>query len=79
MRITTTPHFDRAFMKAPAKVKRAFSKQIDLLLHDIGYPSLRAKKYDMIRWQARITKDWRFYFRIESDRYVILDMIHHPK
>jgi hypothetical protein len=42
---------------------------------------LRAKKYDQAndRWQARVTLDWRFYFAIEGDTYVILDIIPHPK
>jgi plasmid maintenance system killer protein len=42
---------------------------------------LRAKKYDEAndRWQARVNKDWRFYFSIENDTYVILDIIPHPK
>jgi plasmid maintenance system killer protein len=42
---------------------------------------LRAKKYDETNaiWQARINRDWRFYFKIEKDRYYLLDMIPHPK
>jgi hypothetical protein len=30
-------------------------------------------------WQARINRDWRFYFRIEGDVYYILDLMPHPK
>jgi len=30
-------------------------------------------------WQARINRDWRFYFIIVHDTYVILDVIAHPK
>jgi len=42
---------------------------------------LRAKKYDEARdiWQARINRDWRFYFQIDGDTYIILDVIPHPK
>jgi len=29
--------------------------------------------------QARVTRGWRFYFLIERDTYVLLDMITHPK
>ena len=34
---------------------------------------VRAKKYDESRglWQARVTDDWRFYFTIEGDAYVL--------
>jgi hypothetical protein len=31
------------------------------------------------RWQARVNRDWRFYFTIEGDTYIILDIIPHPK
>ena len=65
MQAITTRHFDRSFKQAPAAIKRTFLKQIGFLLIDIRHPSLRAKKYDDERWQARVTRDWRFYFRIE--------------
>jgi hypothetical protein len=59
-------HFVRAYQKAPEAIQRAFDKQLELLLHDLRHPSLRAKKYDESRWQGRVTRDWRFYFRIEA-------------
>jgi hypothetical protein len=42
---------------------------------------LRAKKYDEAtdRWQARVNRDWRFYFRIIDDTYYILKLLPHPK
>ena len=79
MQIVTTRHFDRAYAKAPADIQRAFLKQAGFLLADLQHPSLRAKKYDAVRWQARVTRDWRFYFRIEGDTYLLLDMIRHPQ
>jgi hypothetical protein len=27
-----------------------------------------------MRWQARITRDWRFYFRIEGSTYILLTL-----
>jgi hypothetical protein len=50
-------------------------------LSDIKHPSLHAKKYnekDDI-WQARITRDWRFYFTVVRDTYIIIDVMAHPK
>ena len=79
MQIVTTRHFDRAYANTPAAIQRAFLKQVNFLLADIRHPSLRAKKYDELRWQARVTRDWRFYFRIEEDTYVLLDIMAHPK
>jgi mRNA interferase RelE/StbE len=48
---------------------------------DIHHPSLRAKKYDEAkdRWQARVNKDWRFYFKIIDDTYHVSAVIPHPK
>jgi len=45
------------------------------------HPSLRAKKYDEPAglWQARVNRNWRFYFTISGDAYVIEEVIAHPK
>ncbi len=81
MNIRRTAHFDRAYSKAPADIHAAFGKQVSLLLQDLRHPSLHAKKYDegRDRWQACLTRDWRFYFPIEDDTYVLLDIVPHPK
>lgn len=79
MQIRTTRHFNRAYANAPPAIKRAFLKQAAFLMADIRHPSLRTKKYNEERWQARATRDWRFYFRIEGDTYILLDLIPHPK
>lgn len=77
MKFLRTPHFERNYAKAPQQVQRAFDKQSLLLLQNLHHPSLRAKKYDESRglWQARVNKDWRFYFFIQ-DRCVP-DREHH--
>ncbi|SPF38276.1 conserved hypothetical protein [Candidatus Sulfopaludibacter sp. SbA4] len=51
------------------------------MLENLHHPSLRAKKYNEAtdRWQAGVNRSWRFYFTIEDDTYVILDIIPHPK
>ena len=30
-------------------------------------------------WQARVTKSWRFYFKIDDDTYIIARIVPHPK
>lgn len=79
MKYRTTPHFDRAFLKFPLKVQFAFEKQVRLLIRNIRHPSLRAKKYDEAHdvWQARVTKNVRFYFVIVGDAYIVLDIEKH--
>ena len=71
----------RDYDDAPAKEKKAFNKQVRLLAGNL-HPSLRAKKYKVEGqdlWQARVSKGWRFYFKIEDDTYLITRIIPHPK
>jgi hypothetical protein len=51
------------------------------LLQNLRHPSLHAKKYDegKDRWQARVNQDWRFYFVIQDDTYILQDITRHPK
>ena len=79
MNVLFTARFERSYAQAPAAIKRAFDKQLAFLLTNLRHLSLRTKKYDTERWQARVTRDWRFYFRIEGDTYILLDMMPHPK
>jgi mRNA-degrading endonuclease RelE of RelBE toxin-antitoxin system len=55
MDVLFTTRFERSYQDAPAAIKRAFDKQLAFLLENLRHPSLRAKKYDTERWQARIT------------------------
>jgi mRNA-degrading endonuclease RelE of RelBE toxin-antitoxin system len=81
MKVEYSDAVNEALEKAPVTVRRAFFKQIKMLEQNLRHPSLRAKKYDETndRWQARVNKDWRFYFRIIDDTYHILKLIPHPK
>ncbi len=81
MRLVYAPAASRAFAEAPPQIQKTFLKQVALLRQNLGHPSLRAKKYDEARniWQARVSRAWRFYFIIEGDAYVILDIVPHPK
>ena len=69
------------YVAAPALVKKSFEKQAGLLLENLRHPSLRAKKYDEIGdlWQARVNRNWRFYFLIQDDTYIITGIVPHPK
>lgn len=77
-------HSDRSkaeYNQAPLRVPKAFDKQIRLLAENLLHPSLRAKKFSESGniWQARVNKNWRFYFQIESDTYLFVRIIPHPK
>ena len=62
-------------------MQKAFDKQVRLLVNNLHHPSLHAKKYDEAQdlWQARLTKSWRFFFVIDSDTYIIIRIVPHPK
>jgi mRNA-degrading endonuclease RelE of RelBE toxin-antitoxin system len=81
MKIVLADSVVEALRDAPLPVQRAFDKQLRFLAADLHHPSLRAKKYAEAgdRWQARVDKNWRFYFRIADDTYRILRLIPHPK
>ncbi len=81
MKLVLSARFDRSLLGAPLTVRRAFWKQADYLLDNLRHPSLHAKKYDESRriWQARVTRSWRFCFRIVGDEYQLIDITAHPK
>ncbi len=81
MRLDYTRTALRQLEDTPAAVRKTFYKQAGLLLQNIQHPSLHAKKYDESRnvWQARVNRNWRFYFTVERDVYVIMSVISHPK
>ena len=81
MRLHYTERFRRSYRSAPVGIQKAFNRRVVLLVNNLRHPSLRAKKYNEADdiWQARVTRDWRFYFRIMGDVYEIIDMISHPK
>ena len=70
-----------ALKDAPSATQRAFEKQLRFLAYNLHRPSWQAKKYSESEglWQARVNRNWRFYFRIVSDTYIITDVIAHPK
>ena len=81
MHLVFSKRFDRGLRDAPQAVQRAFWKQSELLLLNTRHPSLRAKKYEGVDalWQARVTRDWRFYFTVDRDAYNLIDITAHPK
>ncbi len=81
MNIEHTAASSKAFEEAPRRVQKAFLKQVGFLKENLHHPSLRAKKYSGAKdiWQARVNQDWRFYFQITRDAYVITNIIPHPK
>lgn len=81
MRLDITLHTRREYESLPARLQKQVDKQLAILLIDLQYPSLRAKKYNEANdvWQARVNSNYRFYFQIKGDKFIILTIIKHPK
>ena len=81
MRIGLSKHAHINYESLSPVLQRATEKQFSFLAANIRHPSLHAKKYDEATglWQARITRDWRFYFLISSDVYFVVSIRKHPK
>lgn len=81
MKIEIARKARRQYEALPRQLRSRVDKQLSYLLANLTHPSLRAKKYDEKGdiWQGRINRDYRFYFTIEGDTYVILTIIPHPK
>jgi len=81
MKIVVSERAIEALRDAPPAVQRAFYKELRFLESNLLHPSLHAKKYDEAAdlWQARVNRDWRFYFTVAGDTYRIEDVIPHPR
>jgi hypothetical protein len=81
MRWRHTARSKEDYAGAPIRIQKAFDKQARLLAENLLHPSLHAKKYSesLDVWQARVNRDWRFYFAVEGDTYVIARIVPHPK
>lgn len=81
MKLRFTQKADRHYADLPVPIRKALRKQLGFLLLNLGHPSLHAKKYSesLDIWQGRVTRGWRFYFKIENDEYVVLSILPHAK
>jgi addiction module RelE/StbE family toxin len=79
VKIIRTNPFKRDFQKLPDHIKKRIAKTLKLLIENPYHPSLRVKKIkgEIIKgfddvFEARISKDYRLFFLIELDCYVLL-------
>jgi len=81
MKIDYTQTALKAVEDAPPAVRRAFWTKMKLLEENLLHPGLHAKKYSEAedKWQGRVNRDWRFYFKIVKGTIIILDVTPHPK
>ncbi|MBI4159730.1 hypothetical protein HY504_01055 [Candidatus Wolfebacteria bacterium] len=81
MKYALLERFSKQLESFSESVQGKFWKQLNYLLRDLRHPSLRSKKYDESRgiWQARVDKSTRFYFLIDGDKYILLEIKKHPE
>jgi mRNA-degrading endonuclease RelE of RelBE toxin-antitoxin system len=81
MNIRLTARARRDFDNLSPQLKTRVRKQLDLLCDNLRHPSIQTKKYDETGdvWQERVNRDYRFYFQIIADGYIVIRIIPHPK
>lgn len=64
--------FKKQYEKLPKNIQLKFTKQLQLLINDYRYPSLRTKKMiDINRFEARIDLHYRFTFEIKETDIIL--------
>lgn len=70
-----TNQFEKALSKLSTEKAALFEKKLPLFLEDIHHPSFRTKKIKSIRrpiiWEASLTMDYRFTFKLEKDGTIV--------
>lgn len=81
MKLLFTKPFIRNYRELPENLQKRVDKQLELLLQDLRYPSLQAKKIDSRRgiWYVRVTDAVRFTFKIEGDTYILRKVGRHDE
>jgi len=78
MNLVRTERFKKKYRNLPEHIRELTIKKLDLLLISPYHPSLRVKKIKGIVegfrdvFEASITMNYRFLFRIENDSYILL-------
>jgi mRNA-degrading endonuclease RelE of RelBE toxin-antitoxin system len=81
MKLVFTAKAFKDYENLSLKLQALVDKQLESLLLNIQYPSLKAKKYDESQdiWSLRLNRNYRLFFRIIDDTYLIITISKHPK
>ena len=73
MTVQSTASFARDFLHLPEDIQRKVETAIRQLVANPRHPSLRVKKMKGVenRWEARITRSYRFTFSWEGDEIIL--------
>lgn len=65
-KIKWTKTFEKRFAKLPENVKKTTYKQLDKLLANPAYPSLRLEKLTKTIWAFSVTMNYRVTFQYDN-------------
>ena len=73
MKIILTDPFKKDYEKLPKQIQIRTDKQLKFLSENPYHPSLDTKKIHGVIdiWEGRISKDYRFTFKITGDKFII--------
>jgi mRNA interferase RelE/StbE len=73
MNIRFADNAEKDYGRLEQTVRTKVDKQLNFLAANLRHPSLKAKKYHEANdvWQARVDQNYRFYFQIRGDTYII--------
>jgi hypothetical protein len=67
---------DKDYGGLPPSFHKAFARQTRLLANQPACEDTRPREN---LWQARVDRNWRFYFKIDGDEYAIFGIVPRPK
>lgn len=73
MNFVWSDKFKRNYKRVPQQIKKKFQKQLNFLVIDVRYPSLRTKKMKGREnvWEARVDRSYRFTFQKENSDIIL--------
>ena len=79
MRLIETPHFKRDYHKLPSAVQKRTNEKLRFLVQNVSHPSLRIRRVQKYKgvFEARITRDYRLFFQIATEGYLLLRLGKH--
>jgi len=74
MQLILTTHFKRDYKKLPSSIQKRIDEKLKLLVRNLSHPSLRVKRVQKYKgvFEASITRNYRFFFQITTEGYILL-------
>ena len=74
MQLIQTSHFERDYKKLPPSIQKRADEKLKLLVQNLSHPSLRVRRVRKYKgvFEGSITKDYRFFFQITTEGYILL-------